>query len=484
MGRIVNVHAATPRSADAVKLPVMRQILVSVLLACLTACRGTGGVQQQTPPAQPNILLIVLDTVRYDATPADPTSANSMPFFSSLIRAGVNFTQAYSTFDSTPHSHFSMLTGFHSGLSSGLDVPEHSVAYHLGKAGYHTFGVAANGNLSQRSSLILKPFHRYTCLLDVWQAMSTTERTKELGWIDPALQAYGLAPNAFNRLMRYTSARTVMSIFKQEMSAIRTPFFGFINLVDAHDPYIPDPSSYDATERERKWAHAGFNSDLRERKLPAEVMNPASIADKGRRDRVLDALAKTSTGVDSYRRWQTAFDLSGDELEIYRSRYRASVRQLDSVLREVFETLERQRLIDTTLVIITSDHGEAFGEQDLITHWFLNRGDREVTNRIPLVILFPTVYGVGARTVSAPVVGSDIAPTVYDLVGLDWSSLPRKAHPGNFGKSLLPLLGRGGMTAGQRRAIEIGPPSATELERARARKESEERLRSLGYIGH
>ena len=290
-----------------------------------------------------------------------------------------------------------------------------------------------------------------------------------------------MIPNDFNRLMRFASGPAAISKFKQELGAIRAPFFGFINLVDAHDPYMPDPSRYDARQRESRWAHAGFNSDLRERKLPPEMVNPAIITQRERRKKTLSTLAKTSTG-DSYRTWQMTFDLSADAMEIYRSRYLASVRQLDSALRDVFETLEQHRLLDTTVVIITSDHGEALGEQDLITHWFLNRGDREATNRIPLVILFPAVYQFGARSVSAPVVGSDIAPTVYDLVGLDWSNLSRQAHPGNFGKSLLPLLD-GTMTVGERRSIDVGPSSVTDLERERARKESEDRLRSLGYTG-
>ena len=458
----------------------IRRIVVGAALICVAACTGKAAEEERHARQQPNILLIVLDTVRYDATPADPTSTNSMPFFAQLIRAGVNFTNSYSTFDATPASHFSMLTGFHRGLESHLDVPEHSIAYHLAELGYDTFGVAANGNLSQGSSLYLRPFRRYTCLMDVWNGLSAEERAKELAWIDPALAAYGLVPNEFNRLMRFSSGPAAMSRFKQEMGAVHAPFFGFINLVDAHDPYVPDPGSYDARQRESTWASERFNADLRERQLPPEMVNPAIIADRGRRTKTLSALAKTSTG-DSYRKWQMTFDLSADALDIYRSRYHASVRQLDAALREVFETLEKQRLLDSTIVIITSDHGEAFGEQNLITHWFQNRGDREATNRIPLVMLFPDAYRLRGRSVSAPVVGSDIAPTVYDLAGLDWSNLRRQAQPDNFGKSLLPLL-NGTPAMSERRSIDIGPSSVTEAERARARKESEDRLRSLGYL--
>ena len=67
------------------------------------------------PPVRPNILLISLDTLRYDATGLAPQGSNRTPFLRQLAANGVEFTRSYSTFDSTRESHFSMLTGFVSG---------------------------------------------------------------------------------------------------------------------------------------------------------------------------------------------------------------------------------------------------------------------------------------------------------------------------------------------------------------------------------
>src|ERR1051325_9421694 len=54
------------------------------------------------PPAHPNILLITLDTLRYDATGLAPQSSNRTPFLRQLAANGIEFTRSYSTFDSTP----------------------------------------------------------------------------------------------------------------------------------------------------------------------------------------------------------------------------------------------------------------------------------------------------------------------------------------------------------------------------------------------
>ena len=64
---------------------------------------------------RPNILLIVVDTLRFDAVNPETT-----PFLASLGERAVVFTHAYSTHDFTPTSHFSMFTGLRDGLGGEL----------------------------------------------------------------------------------------------------------------------------------------------------------------------------------------------------------------------------------------------------------------------------------------------------------------------------------------------------------------------------
>src|SRR5204863_3074943 len=119
--------------------PELRRLLVVGATAVFCSLLLFAGAATAAESAQrPNIVLIVLDTVRYDAI-----SAANTPFLDSLAKRGVVFTAAYGTHDFTPTSHFSMETGFRDGLGSDDDRPENGVAWQLGHHGYFTFATVA-----------------------------------------------------------------------------------------------------------------------------------------------------------------------------------------------------------------------------------------------------------------------------------------------------------------------------------------------------
>ena len=428
------------------------------------------------PPKHPNFLVITLDTLRYDATAADPRTSNGTPFIGELAAAGVNFVRSYSTFDATPESHFSLLTGFVSGWGAvPLDVKEFSLPFLLRKSGYRTFGVAANGNLSAHGFRQASGFQQYTCLNDVWDAMPAEQKAKRLKAIDARLDYYGAPHSDFNRLMLYSSAAEVLPRLEKALEK-RGPFFGFVNLIDAHDPYFPDPKRYDAKEIERSLDLSKFESDLRARTLGSELTAPTAIPDEPRRQWVVGKIRDAGG-----RPWSTTIGLSKDAVRAYRMRYRAEVRELDETLRSVFAMLRKHDLLGSTVVVITADHGEAFGERDMLTHSFGNKGDREATHRIPLLFILPPSYGAAGVAPQVETSGADVAPTLYDLAGIDWSAVSHQALPGNYGKSLVPYFGAGIRTAYSTQ-LAVDKPNVTPEEMAKSRSEAEKRLRSLGYI--
>src|SRR4029078_3344274 len=127
-------------------------ILIVALLAAISS--GCGGADAPalartagTPQRRPNILLIVVDTLRYDAL-----SPARTPTIAALAGRGVSFRNAYSTWDETTISHFSLLTGVSANaFESGVNRASFSVADELKQAGYHTFGTAANLQLSKKA---------------------------------------------------------------------------------------------------------------------------------------------------------------------------------------------------------------------------------------------------------------------------------------------------------------------------------------------
>ena len=112
------------------------------------------------------------------------------------------------------------------------------------------------------------------------------------------------------------------------------------------------------------------------------------------------------------------------------NRYDANLRYADWAIGEVVDKLAAAGLLDTTLLIVTSDHGEAFGEHGYV--WHVGAIHDEATH-IPLLMKFPGEATPGRR-IDALTQTIDLLPTICDLLRIPY---PRDAVQG---RSLLPLL--------------------------------------------
>ena len=115
-----------------------------------------------------------------------------------------------------------------------------------------------------------------------------------------------------------------------------------------------------------------------------------------------------------------------------RQRYDGEVAFVDHHVGRVLEALEKSALYEHTAIIVTSDHGEAFGEHGMIRHGFELW---EELVRVPLIVRVP---GVSARHVQARRSAIDLAPTIVDLCGV--AAPPGSASDFFSGSSLLPDL--------------------------------------------
>jgi arylsulfatase A-like enzyme len=79
-------------------------------------------------------------------------------------------------------------------------------------------------------------------------------------------------------------------------------------------------------------------------------------------------------------------------------RYDAEVRELDRAVARLIAALDRAKLRESTIVVLTSDHDESFGEAELLTHSFNDTGDLESTHRVPMLILLPPRRKTGSRS--------------------------------------------------------------------------------------
>ena len=150
--------------------------------------------------------------------------------------------------------------------------------------------------------------------------------------------------------------------------------------MDAHSPYIP-PAGYDR--------HFG--------------VKPESRADLKTLDKWF-TLDKETLPARDHRLASDAYD--------------DCIAYLDDQLGRLFAELGRRELLENTLVLITADHGESFGEHNLYCH-ASSLYDPEI--HVPLIALLPGGAEAG-RAVAEPVSLRDLAATVADLTGLGGAS--------------------------------------------------------------
>jgi arylsulfatase A-like enzyme len=127
---------------------------------------------------------------------------------------------------------------------------------------------------------------------------------------------------------------------------------------------------------------------------------------------------------------QYVFDESAPDFGTsYSDAYDKSISWVDRVIGALLAKLESHDLLGRTLIVIASDHGEAFKEHGFEGH--ARNLFREVVE-VPLVIALPFALDPGI-VVEQPVSNTDIWPTVLDLIGLP-------PLPGVDGRSLKPLI--------------------------------------------
>lgn len=322
------------------------------------------------PEGAPNVILIVVDTLRADHTSAYGYTRPTSPYLETFAREGVLFDRAISTASWTLPSHVSMLTGLepeeHHAEETQLQNPNlTNLAEALHDRGYRTGAFSANGFYFSRTERFGRGFGRFEdCFYSVRDMISRTMVGRE---IDDAL----LWPLRLPTLERPQTAdqvnEAVLSWADQDRSR---PVFAMLNYIDVHGPFLP-PEPYRhqfSTPKPRSQRIGMLRGSLRRPTGAAELQ---------------------------------------DRMDVYDG----SIRYVDRKLKELFESLnERGR--GNSLVIITADHGEMLMEHGFADHkialW------REELH-VPLLVKWPGHIPAGRR-VSVPVSIASIPATVMQLV--------------------------------------------------------------------
>jgi len=336
------------------------------------------------PRGKPDILLLVLDTQRGDRLSSYGASRPTTPVLDSLASRGLRHAASFAPSSWTLPSHATMFTGrrqseHRAGIMRRpyLDDRFPTVAELLAAAGYTTGGFVANTFWCGRHTGLARGFHRYRDLYgNVGDALARTVLGRHLAY--RVLPRFGMTD-----LPGRKSAADVNAEFLSWLDlAGSRPFFAFLNYLDVHAPYRA-PVPFDGM----------FSGEPRGRESAAAI-------DIGALD-------------------------SGDELPdtgaVRRAvdRYDEALRYLDTQIGVLLAELDRRGRLANTLVIVTSDHGESFGE-----HRMLNHGHSLYRDQIhvPLILFWQDRIEPGVE--ERPVGLERIPATVAEAAGLSSGTFP------------------------------------------------------------
>ena len=366
---------------------------------------------------QPNVLLVVMDTVRADATSLHGSSRETTPNLVKLAKEGVSFDRAISTAPWTLPSHASMFTGRWSwelqvgpGRPLGSRYP--TLAGYMKDQGYATAGFIANTFLCTAEYGLAQGFEHYE---DYLLTPLELLRSSSLGWLisrgtgsflDRLAPVLGQVPrHPFETNYERKSAEQINASALQWVAQKRdTPFFVFLNYFDVHDPYL--------------------------------------VPETGRRPHFGET-ANTLAQRRILRDWITEQprERTAAEMSLARDAYDDCLAYLDDQIGRLLDGLDRLGRLENTIVIVTSDHGEHFGEHT--REGFPMVGHRlsvyQPEIHVPLVIVAPGKIQPATRIRSAASL-RDLPATIVDLAKLKGTS----PFPG---KSLLTELQSDGTSA-------------------------------------
>ncbi|MBV9119862.1 MAG: sulfatase-like hydrolase/transferase, partial [Chloroflexi bacterium] len=381
-----------PPLAIATAAPTSGPTLVNAALTPTPAASAASGAVP-TPTAivrEPNILFVTVDTLRADQLGAYGNTLVKTPVLDRLAGAGARFALHLVQQPQTNPSHASMFSGMYPA-SNGVRV--------------HMIDKLATSIETMAS--LLKAAGWATAGLFSWYSFDPQYSNFQRGFdvysdLSPKPQIKGSA------------ATTTDAAIKQLQAFARERFFMWVHYFDAHYPYAP-PGPFD------------------------NQYDPGYQGPVGEDQAVVDAIE------------QGKLKPSAADVKRLMSLYQGEISFLDGHLGRLLNALDQLDLSTRTLVAVTADHGEAFGEHADSAEgidFFHPHSLHNTEQRVPLILRYPERIKPG-QVIGVPTQGIDLLPTFLTIAG--------RPVPGQVqGSSLVPLLE--GSDSGATRAAYCAMP--------------------------
>ncbi len=380
------------------RIQSVRTLIVTV--AVLAGGAGWLACRRPIGAGRPNVVMIVIDTLRADHLGAYGYDRPTSPQLDALAASGVRFTTTRSASSWTAASVASIFTGLYPavhGLEKGDDVLADTLttlAERFAANGYATAGFSANAAFITPEQGFAQGFEEFRVLHGDSVRFDSREDKIPL---DPLWKTWAKVASA--------DVVTDAGVTWLEKHAPREPYFLYLHYFDPHAGYFPPPPY---------------------------------------RERMGVAADAPLVGAPQWDFWTltTKFGATPEQLTMLRALYDGEIAFVDDEIGRLVATL-RQRG-DDTLIVVTSDHGEEFAE-----HGGLQHGSTlfEEQLRIPLIMTGPRIPRGGVVDTPVSLVG--LTATLAELVGLAGSVAP-PPQP-SFAALIDPSAASGDRSGGGRR---------------------------------
>ncbi|HYO16176.1 MAG TPA: sulfatase-like hydrolase/transferase [Thermoanaerobaculia bacterium] len=326
-----------------------------------------------------NVLLITVDTLRADHMGSYGGTVPT-PTFDALAGEGVLVETAISPIPLTAPSHATLLTGLqpaNHGLLLNLPMPlrpgVRTLPEVLSDRGYRTAAFVAGFTLKSRVSPLFERFQLYDD--DFSRVPLVPEPILGTSLVRLPLREMG-KPLAWRERNGERTVRAASDWLRRNGTA--GPFFLWVHLWDPHGPYLPPPDFV------RRFAPGG----------PGPYRGDWYAVPVGKRREFL---------------------ADPREVRTLRALYGAEVAYADREAGRLLALVRDLGLLERTLVVLTSDHGESLTEHG---YYFNHAASlHEPTLRVPLILRFPEGRWAGRR-ISRIAGLADVAPTIREVLEL------------------------------------------------------------------
>jgi len=368
-----------------------------------------------TKQSQPNLLYIISDQHSASVLGCYGDPLVETPNLDRLAKSGVIFENAYCPSPICVPSRMSILSGKYPNdievwtNDHILDSAIPTFAHSMGAAGYypiligrmHSIGPDQLHGYAER--LIGDHGSNYQFIISPPQGTST-DRGELNGTAGPdriSLKNSGPGQSGYQVHDEYVNAAAIDKInqigIKRKTGESNDPFSLSVGFMLPHQPFVAREEDY-----------ALFRGRMMMPKHPDLEL-----------DHPYFRWWKKNCGIEK---------VTDEEIIRARTAYWALVTRMDRMIGEILESLEKNNLLDNTMIVYTSDHGEQVGERGL---WWKQTFYNE-SSRVPIIVSWPGVIPEGQRC-KRIVSSLDLTATIIDA--LDAPKLPTSR-----GRSLLPLI--------------------------------------------